>query len=289
MNPIYVSLRRVLAEHRGRADEALIGANLERARGLPPDLGKRYILVDPAAQTLWWYDAGAARGSMKVVVGRDDNQTPSMIGVVRYALYNPYWNVPPDLVRDEIAPAVLRQGPGYLAGKHLDALADFSTQSPRLAPAEIDWRSVASGAETLRMRQAPGPANMMGEVKFMLPNPLGIYLHDTPSKGLFGAQVRTDSHGCVRLQHAQELADWLWGRPPHPAAGPDSRVDLAAPVPVYIVYLTVLPGAGGLTVLPDVYGRDPVLQTQIAERNGAQERPGLELLSWTAARPPFPY
>jgi murein L,D-transpeptidase YcbB/YkuD len=289
MNPIYVSLRQALARRRGGPDEALIAANLERARALPPDLGKRYLVVDPAAQTLWFYSGGLARGSMRVIVGSTDNATPSMIGVMRYALFNPYWNVPPDLVRDEIAPAVLRQGYAYLAGKHLQALADFSPDAATLAPAAIDWRQVASGTEVLRLRQRPGPSNMMGQVKFMLPNPLGIYLHDTPAKGLFSAAIRTDSHGCVRLEHARRLAEWLWGRAPRPPAGGDARLDLAAPVPVYILYLTALPGPRGVTRMPDVYGRDRALETQIAARQGVGPRPQVELLSWSAERPAFPY
>ena len=269
MNPIYVALRAALDADRAAPDAPLIAANLERARALPPDLGSRFLFVNPAAETLNLFAGGKQAGAMRVVVGMLDNQTPSMIGVVRYTLFNPYWNVPPDLVRDTIAPAVLRDGPGYLASRRFEALSDFSPNARPLDPAEIDWAAVSAGARILRVRQLPGPDNMMGRVKFMLPNPLGIYLHDTPDRGLFARSARTDSHGCVRLEHALSLAAWLLGAIPPLGGGPDQRVDLAAPLPVYIVYLTAVPGPTGLFYLPDIYHRDPSLEAELAARGRA--------------------
>jgi murein L,D-transpeptidase YcbB/YkuD len=195
---------------------------------------------------------------MRVVVGALDNQTPAMIGLIRYALFNPYWNVPPDVVRQEIAPHVLRDGPEWLQRRHFEAVSE----------GPVDWDAVADGTVKLPVRQLPGHGNVMGKVKFMLPNPLGIYLHDTPQKRLFGAAWRADSHGCVRLQRAERLAHWLFGRAAvmDSAGPPDQRRDLAAPAPVYIVYLTAVPTAGGLAYSPDIYGRDPALAAELAGR-----------------------
>lgn len=257
MNPIYGRLRAALAAAPA-SQAAFLRQNLDRARALPADLGPRYILVNPAAQSLWLYQAGQPTLQMKVVVGKPSEQTPSMIGLIRYAVLSPYWNVPPDLARNSVAPAVLKEGPDYLATHHLQALSDWSASATVLDPAMVDWGAVASGAQVLRLRQTPGPDNMMGQLKFMLPNPLGIYLHDTPNKALFAGDRRTDSAGCVRLADAAALGRALFGPALQTAAtgSPEQRVDLPAPVPVYILYLTAQPGPGGVAFLPDIYRRD---------------------------------
>jgi murein L,D-transpeptidase YcbB/YkuD len=257
MSPIYNALRAALAVAPA-SEQAALWQNLDRARALPPDLGPRYILVNPAAQTLWLYQGGQLALRMKVIVGKPTEQTPSMIGLIRYAVLDPYWNVPPDLARTSIAPGVLREGEAYLATHHLQALSDWTEAASVLDPATIDWTAVASGQRALRLRQDPGPDNMMGQLKFMLPNPLGVYLHDTPNKALFAGERRTDSAGCVRLADAAALGEALFGHPLQaaPGAEPEQRVDLPAPVPVFIVYLTAQPGPGGITFLPDIYRRD---------------------------------
>jgi len=270
MNPLYLALRQAWTAARAKdpasSSAALLRINLERTRALPVDLGPRYILVNPAAEHLWMYADGKPQADMRVVVGKLTEPTPSMIGLARYALFNPYWNIPPDLVRDKVAPAVLKDGLGSFTGQRFQALDSFKPNAAVLDPAKIDWMAVASGAQILRVRQLPGPHNMMGTVKFMLPNRLGIYLHDTPMRGLFAGAERTDSAGCVRLQNPAQMAAWLFGRPQsfNPNGPPDQRVNLPRPVPVYILYLTVQPSASGVTVLPDIYSRDPALISAMA-------------------------
>jgi murein L,D-transpeptidase YcbB/YkuD len=101
---------------------------------------------------------------------------------------------------------------------------------------------------------------MMGRVKFMLPNDLGVYLHDTPLRDLFAGADRRQSSGCIRLEDAQRLGRWLFqGAMPRPSGAAEQRVDLPEPVPVYITYLTALPSRGGIVFRPDTYGRDPAL------------------------------
>jgi murein L,D-transpeptidase YcbB/YkuD len=261
MNPIYEALRSALAEEHDPGAAALLRVNLERARALPVSLGDRYIVVNPAAQLLWLYEGGARVLEMPVIVGKVSEPTPEMIGLIRYADLNPYWNLPPDLAR-EVARRVAARGSGVLAEQHLEALSGWETDAATLAPEAVDWRAVANGAQTVRLRQLPGADNMMGKMKFMLPNPLGVYLHDTPMKGLFAGARRTESAGCVRLLDAPELGRRLFGRDLVAAegAGPEQRVDLPTPVPVYIVYLTAEPTpSGAIAFRPDIYSRDPPL------------------------------
>jgi len=268
MNPIYDGLRQALAQYRARRPgqppdqkEQLILVNLNRARALPANPGRRYIVVDVTAATLWMYQDGKPVDSMKVVVGKQSEPTPIMAGMIRYALFNPYWNVPEDLVRDELAPKVLAGGPGVIAQKHMETLYDWSPDAKVLDPAKVDWSAVAAGQQDLRVRQVPGPANMMGKVKFMLPNKLGIYLHDTPNKALFAQDQRWFSSGCVRLEDADRLGRWLLGGMPQ-VSTPDYRANLAQPVPVYITYFTVAPGPTGAVFRQDIYGRDEVSLAQ---------------------------
>ena len=268
VNPIYAALRDALAAARARQDidpreVAELRINLERARALPPDLGRRYILVNPASQTLRLYEGGQIVEAMRVVVGRPIpiDQTPTMIGLMREAVLDPYWYVPPDLARESVAPKVLAQGPAALAADKLEVLSDWSPAATPVPSWTVDWQAVADGRATVRLRQDAGPANMMGEVKYVFPNPLGVYLHDTPAKYLFDQTSRADSHGCVRLANAAELGQRLFGRllTADPALGAEQRVDLATPIPVYILYLTAEPDPGGVSYLPDVYRRDPQL------------------------------
>lgn len=105
----------------------------------------------------------------------------------------------------------------------------------------------ADGRIEARVRQLPGPGNPMGRIKFMFPNDRGIYLHDTPEKGLLREDDRLFSSGCVRLKDAPRLARWLFGRPVAMARDtPEQRVDLPEPVPVYITYQTTAPAGGKL-------------------------------------------
>lgn len=278
-NPIYGGLRTALATAvaHGGPNVELIRANLERARALPVDLGRRFILVDVTAQRLWAFENGRPVDSMRVVVGKVSEPTPALAGVIRYAVFRPYWNVPPDLVRDSIAPKVLSQGVAYFAARHFEALSDWTDQAQVLDPKAIDWKAVASGRTELRVRQRPGPDNMMGQMKFMFPNALGVYLHDTPLKALFVDGQRTASAGCVRLEDAARVGRWLLspqavtaGREP---GAPESRVDLAEPVPVYLVYFTAAPTERGLDIRPDIYRRDaPLLASLQRAGGGADQR-----------------
>lgn len=197
---------------------------------------------------------------MRVVVGANDTQTPMIAALIRYANVNPYWNIPKSLDIKLIAPRVLEQGVRYLADRKDVIFADWNENEPPLDPATIDWRAVREGKLTLHIRQGPGGGNSMGVIKFMMPNTLGIYLHDTPDKTVFSKDQRWVSNGCIRLQDARRLAAWLFGAMPK-GRDPDveERVDLSDPVPVFVTYLTAQATPAGVLFRPDPYGRDPAV------------------------------
>jgi len=269
INPVFDGLTRALAGFRGDpARRRQIEANIERARAIPASPNGRYILVDTASARLWMIEHGRIVDSMRVIVGKRAMPTPAMAGLIRYASLNPYWNLPPDLIRERA-----RGGARAIARERLEVLSDWSPNARRLDPRRVDWRAVAAGRRFVKLRQTPGPHNMMGRIKFMLPNHLGIYLHDTPERELFRPADRHFSSGCVRLEDAARLERWLFGnRVPRPSGAPEQRVDLPAPVPVYIAYFTALPTRGGVVFQPDVYRRDvraPAPRREARARRGA--------------------
>jgi murein L,D-transpeptidase YcbB/YkuD len=259
----------IAALNRGAAHyEQIILANLERARAIPAVEG-RFVLVDSAAARLWMFEGGRPAGWMRVIVGKPGMSTPTMGARLRYAVLNPYWNVPVDLARQR-ARSVLRRGTGVLRRERLQILSQFHDEDRVLSPASVNWRAVAAGREPLRLRQLPGGANVMGAVKFMMPNGLDIYLHDFPDKSLFERADRRISSGCVRLEDAPRLARWLFqGAAPRPdGPRPEQRVDLPAPVPVYISYFTAIPDNGQIAFQHDPDNRDAPLLAALARERG---------------------
>jgi murein L,D-transpeptidase YcbB/YkuD len=238
--------------------ERLVTINLERARRLPgsADHG-RYVLVDAGAAQLYLFENGRLQDTMRAIVGKSATPTPMMAASIRYASVNPYWNVPPDLVQSLIAPRVLAEGIGYLEARRYQLMSDWSEEARVVDPATVDWAAVADGREEPRIRQLPGPGNSMGNIKFMMPNDFGIYLHDTPDKALFQRDDRWISNGCIRVEDARRLAAWLFGHMPE-GSNPDTEeeVQLDSPVPVYITYLTVGTSADGIVFRRDPYSRD---------------------------------
>jgi murein L,D-transpeptidase YcbB/YkuD len=246
----------IAALNRGaRHYEQLILANIERARAIPARTG-RSILVDTASARLWMIEDGRIVDAMRVVVGKRAMPTPLMAGNIRYAVHNPYWNLPPDLIRKRAGNAA-RRGPGVITGERLQVLSDWGSGARVLDPRRVDWRAVAAGRRLVNVRQLPGPDNMMGRIKFMMPNDLGVYLHDTPLRHLLAQADRHESSGCVRVQDAARLARWLFdGNVPAPTGGAEQEVNLPEPVPVYLAYFTVLPSRDGVVFQRDVYNRD---------------------------------
>jgi murein L,D-transpeptidase YcbB/YkuD len=269
MNPIYAKLRQAIASRLyGNATQfRLLQLNLERARALPIGKG-RYVIVNPPAARLYMYENGQVVDSMRVVAGRPDPiaQTPMMNAFIRYVALNPYWNSPPDITSRKLAPTILKEGRAYFTKRGYDVVDHFGPDAHTIDPMSVDWRAVAAGRVQVNLRQRPGPANSMGKMKFMFPNPQGIWLHDTPEKEKIEDAGRLESNGCVRLEDAARFARWLFnGQPPRTqGARPEQKVDLPAPVPLYITYLTAVPSGSSIVYFDDFYGKDRAQARQFA-------------------------
>jgi murein L,D-transpeptidase YcbB/YkuD len=261
MNPIYAKLRQAIASriYRTPTEYRLLQVNLERARALPPGNG-RFVIVNPPAARLYMYENGQVVDSMRVVAGRTDPiaQTPMMNAFIRYVALNPYWNSPPDITSRKLAPTILKEGRAYFTKRGYDVVDHFGPDARVLDPMSVDWKAVAAGRVQVNLRQRPGPANSMGKMKFMFPNPQGIWLHDTPEKEKIEDAARLESNGCVRLEDAARFARWLFnGRPPRTqGARAEQKVDLPQPVPIYITYLTAVPSGTSIVYFDDFYGKD---------------------------------
>jgi hypothetical protein len=275
--------------NRGAAHyERLILLSMERAKRLPaPGGADKYVLVDAGSARLWMYEDGRPVDSMKVIVGTPKSETPMLAALIRYASINPYWNLPWDLVQTLIAPRVVDQGTIYLKDRGYQVLDSWEDDAKLVDPETVDWAEVAAGKVELRMRQLPGPANSMGEIKFMMPNEFGIYLHDTPNKALFGQDDRWLSNGCVRVEDARRLARWIFGDMPQGKdPSTEERVELEKPVPVYITYLTVGAEPGGLAFRADPYDRNAAVLARFdADGDGMSDAEEVVVASAEPAEP----
>jgi len=249
-----------------------IVANMERWRWLPRDLGAFHVKVNIPEFKVRIVRDGEVVHETRVVVGKPSNQTPVFSDEIDHLIVNPYWNVPYSIASQELLPSIRANPTGYMARRNYEVLAGGRVVSP----ASVDWQSV--NLRSVRIRQRPGAGNALGKIKFMFPNRHSVYLHDTPSKRLFGRSSRAFSHGCVRVQDPFDFADALLQLDPQwdKAAlqrlfGPrERRVNLERPVPVHLTYFTAhVDAAGKLQRRPDIYGHNARL-TKALEIEGWQ-------------------
>ncbi|MEN9683339.1 MAG: hypothetical protein RLZZ427_1090 [Pseudomonadota bacterium] len=238
-HPDYAALRRAYAAEPDSARRAVLARNMERWRWLPQRLGADYLLVNAASQDVRLWRDGRPQGTWRVIVGKPATPTPVFAATVTGVTVNPWWDVPANIVRESIGSLIRR------------------------SPATARARGYVWGGG--RVRQRPGPANALGLMKLAMPNPYGVYLHDTPNRDLFQQSARAFSHGCVRVGEALDLAATLLGGGPENRAAIDAlvakgeTVTLALPraLPVYVTYFTAAPQAdGSVAYFPDIYGRD---------------------------------
>ena len=238
---------------------AQIVIGLERQRWMNKPLEPRHILVNLAEQHAYVVDDGKVTFDSVVVVGADtpSRRTPEFSDTMTHMVINPTWNVPRSITVNEYLPALRRGG-----ARHLQV---YSSRG-RVNRANIDFSRYNASNFPFSLKQPPGPNNALGRVKFMFPNRYNIYLHDTPSRHLFARDLRTFSHGCVRVGRPLELAYHLLA--PQTAdpegefnailnRGRERRVDLQDPIGVHIVYWSAwVTPTGRANYRGDPYGRD---------------------------------
>ncbi len=235
-----------------------IALNVERWRWVPDDFGATTVLVNIPGYTLDVEQDRTIVESMAVVVGGKGWETPVFGDQIEHLVLNPYWNVPPRILAEEVLPRI-QSDPSYLATHDMEVVRG---ESDAAAVADPLMLGVDRG---LRVRQRPGPNNPLGQVKFMFPNRHNVYLHDTPSQSTFARADRSASHGCIRVERPVELAELLLrGSSWSPerlrttiASGQPAHVQLPQKLPVYLLYFTasVRPD-GELHFYEDVYGID---------------------------------
>ncbi len=219
--------------------------NLERWRWLPADLGARHAMINIPQFQLSIVERDKTVMTMRIVVGKDfTHRTPVFSSEIKEVVFSPYWNVPDSIADKELWPEQ-RLDPSYFRREHIEVLG------------------------TGRLRQTPGPWNSLGLLKFNLPNPYSVYLHDTPARDLFDRSVRTFSHGCMRVQKPVDLAAYLLRDSPgwtverivaESQTGVEHSVSVRNPLPVHVLYWTAfVDETGQLHFAPDVYDRDDVL------------------------------
>jgi murein L,D-transpeptidase YcbB/YkuD len=238
-----------------------IRANLERARWVFRDVEDSYIIADIAGYRLDLVEEGERSWNTKVQVGTPYHATPVFKSRLQYIEFNPTWTIPPGILRNEILPAI-RRDTSYLSRNNMSVLTNSGT---KVDPATIDWAATAQGGFPYIIRQEPGTRNALGQVKFIFPNKYAVYLHDTPSRGLFARTERAFSHGCIRTENPFDLAERLLDDQGWDRARVDSvmesrettRVYLETPVTVMLLYWTAQADADGTVHFrKDLYDRD---------------------------------
>ncbi|WP_425070383.1 L,D-transpeptidase family protein [Sagittula sp. S175] len=244
-----------------RLKSVIVAMERERWLNLPEGRGKRHILVNLVDFHAQIIDDDKLTFETRSVIGHQDHdrRTPEFSDVMTHMVINPYWYVPRSIIVNEYLP-LLRSNPG--AAGHLEII----DARGRVVSRGNGFAQYSSSSFPFSMRQQPGPRNALGSVKFMFPNKYNIYLHDTPAQNLFSQPVRTYSHGCIRLDDPHDFAYALLAKQEADPvnyfqsvlrSGANTKVDLAEPIPVHLIYRTAFTQAKGhVNYRPDVYGRD---------------------------------
>lgn len=237
-NPHYRALREAYATEADGEKRATLAVNMERWRWMPLIMGETYLLVNAASfeATLW--ENGEAVRTWPVIVGKARSPTPIFDATVSGAILNPWWEIPTSIVAEGIG-SMVRNNPARA-------------------------RSRGYVYQDGRYRQRPGPGNALGQMKLVMPNAYSVYLHDTPNKNLFSEEVRTFSHGCIRVGGAIDLVKTLLAGSATAEEVDDilvsrktTRLSTTKPIPIYIAYFTAEGASDGtVTYFSDVYGRD---------------------------------
>ncbi len=247
---------------------------LERWRWLPADFHLSVIVANIPEFRLRAYDENLKIVlSMNVVVGKAyAHDTPVFTDTMKYVVFRPYWNVPYSIAKAEFLSRVAGD-PEYLAKKGFEVVN--SNQVVVTSGAVTGDILAQLRAGKLYIRQLPGSKNSLGLVKFIFPNSSNVYMHDTPAQEFFAKSRRDFSHGCIRLEKPADLAVWVLRENPgwdldrvHAAMNetPNQQVNLARPIPVLILYGTVIVAEDGIVhFYDDIYGHDAALEKILAK------------------------
>ena len=234
--------------------------NLVRLKAFSGNLGERFVMANIPAESVETVENGVVATHHRAGVGKIDRQSPVMQTRALDINFNPYWNVPPSLIKKDMIPR-MQADANYLNDHHIRI---FDKDNNQVASSAINWHT--DQATHYRYKEDPGTENSLGVVRININNPYGVYMHDTPEKGVFGDDNRFVSSGCIRVQGVRDYVQWLlkdtpgWSRPQIDEAirsGQQINVKLAQPVPVYWVYVTAWAYPNGLVEFrDDIYQRD---------------------------------
>jgi len=224
-------------------------------------IGEDFIIVNIAGFRAYLVSDGELAWDTKVQVGKPYHQTPVFRDEMTYVVMNPTWTVPYSIATKEMLPRI--QGdPDYFKTRTFDVK---NRAGENVNPDSIDWSQLSRGNFPYTFVQRPGPANALGRIKFIFPNEHAVYLHDTPSKSLFGRSERAFSHGCIRTQKPFDFAERLLAPVGWDRARIDAQIEseetktvhLAEPLPVLLLYWTADIGPNGESwFFKDIYERD---------------------------------
>ena len=245
--------------------------NLERLRWIFHHPDEDFLIVNIAGFHVRRFTNRQEVFNSRVIVGKYHHESPVFKGEMKYIVINPTWTLPYSIATNETLPK-LKKDPGYLASKHMEVM---DSGGKLLDPSTIDWNDYSRGNFPFIIRQKAGPWNALGEVKFMFPNKYAVYLHDTPSRGLFERQDRAFSHGCIRTEDKWGLLMSLMDQPDVwnmdkinevLKSGETTTINLPKPVNIYLVYLTaVADRENNLYFFKDVYKRDNAVARELGK------------------------
>lgn len=240
----------------------MIILNLERTRWIFQQPDSDFLLVNIAGFHVKRISNKQEVFDSRVIVGKYHKETPVFKGVMKYIVMNPTWTLPYSIATHETLPR-LKKDPGYLAAKHMEVM---DRNGKILNSSTIDWSQYSAGNFPFIIRQKAGPWNALGEVKFIFPNKYSVYLHDTPSRGLFNRQDRAFSHGCIRTEDKWGLLMSLMDDPEVwnmdkineiLKSGKTTTINLPKPINIYLIYLTTaVDQENNLMFMKDIYKRD---------------------------------
>jgi murein L,D-transpeptidase YcbB/YkuD len=234
--------------------------NLVRLRSFSGNLGARHVIMNIPGAEVQTVEGGVIQTHHAAGVGKIDRQSPVMQAKALEINFNPFWTVPASIIRKDLIPK-MQADPNYLTENKIRVINSSGQEIP---PNAINWNSME--ATNYRFRQDPGgDFNSLGFVRINIANPYGVYMHDTPAKGIFGDDFRFVSSGCVRVQNVRDYVAWLlkdnpgWDRNRIDEAirsGQQISVKLTPAVPVYWVYITAWANEGIVQFREDIYKRD---------------------------------